>query len=237
MKTKIIILKLTCLLIVQFNYGQIPVTDVAANANLVIVNTQLATVNTQLGTLLTAIGGVQGTLGTIEGTSAAIETTGASNDATNASNLTESIAQGETMVAQLEEMQEIQDQLSTIKEGVKNMKQIKNSLVYIFHIVKDTNYILTEANTLTVFDLKVFNSNDINQLNEQFDVVLETVNTLMETIQNLVKDNMFKMDEGSRLDIILDVTAKIKEQYEKTHERRINFENDFKFLKKQNIND
>lgn len=205
-------------------FSQIPVTDVAANANLVIINTQIASV-------LTALGTIEGTLGGLEGNSVENSATNIENTSTNVENLAESVTQSETMIAQLEEIQEIQEQLNTVKQAIKDAKQVKESLIYIVKIIRDTNYILTQTNSLKYRDgRRVFSSNDIDQINEVFDTVLNTVNGFMDVIQKVIKDDVFKMDEGNRLELILNMAEKIKIEFTRIHSKRIEFENSFRIL-------
>jgi hypothetical protein len=216
-------LTIILVLIIKTSFGQIPVTDVAANANLVILNTQISTMLATLGT-------IEGTIASVEGTMASVEGTGVENSATNGEALTESAAQGETMIEQLDQVEEIQKELEKVKKAIKDVKQVKNSLIYIVKIIRDTNYILGKINNLEYEGHKIFNSNQISNINDEFDKILGIVNDLMEVIQKLVKDDIFKMDDGNRLKLLLDISEKIKNEYEKVHKKRMYLEKSFEKL-------
>ena len=99
---KITLILLFCLFNVLNINAQLPVTDVAANSQLVVLNSQLS----------------------------AILSTNVETTATNAKSFVESISQGRTIVQQFEQIKNIQKELSTVTNYVQSFNGLKNAFKY-----------------------------------------------------------------------------------------------------------
>ena len=187
--------------------SQIPVTDVAANANLVIINTQLAT---------------------LIGTIGALEVTAASTEVSTGTQLTETVAQGEAVLEQYEELAEIQEALKTVTTAIKSVSSVRKSIELSFKTTQDFLFIINNVDEIEMTvgnkTLKIFNQNNIDRLNQEFDDMVENNTHIVELISELVQDNVFKMEEGNRLQLLLELQKSLMKNYNFTHQKRLKFE-------------
>ena len=173
------------LFISQMSFGQVPapVIDVKANSNLKFISKSISKLSGQIGKLLKTEGETKVTSG---------------------KNLKESVSQGE-------KMQQSLDALTKVTAAIKSVKAVKNGIMLIYNTVKDTYYIIYQMNNMKFNNgKKIFQSNDIEIINNDIDFILDEMNSIFVIIQKLVKDDVLKMDDGKRLELILSLNKDLK---------------------------
>jgi len=173
------------LFISQMSFGQVPapVIDVKANSNLKFISKSISKLSGQIGKLLKTEGETKVTSG---------------------KNLKESVSQGE-------KMQQSLDALTKVTAAIKSVKAVKNGIMLIYNTVKDTYYIIYQMNNMKFNNgKKIFQSNDIEIINNDIDFILDEMNSVFDIIQKLVKDDVLKMDDGKRLELILSLNKDLK---------------------------
>ena len=173
------------LFISQMSFGQVPVPviDVKANSNLTFIGKSISKLSGQIGKLLKTEGETK---------------------VTSAKNLKESVSQGE-------KMQQSLDALTKVTAAIKSVKAVKNGIMLIYNTVKDTYYIIYQMNNMKFNNgTKIFQSNDIEIINNDIDFILDEMNSIFVIIQKLVKDDVLKMDDGKRLELILSLNKDLK---------------------------
>lgn len=192
------------LLISQLIIGQIipgtPVNDVEANFKLNILNKNIV---------------------------ALLKTEG-EDKINNGKNLKESIEQSKKMEKSLNQVEKIQESLKKVKNAIRDVNAVRTALMYTYKTVKDSYFILFEVNNMTYSNGKrLFESSDIQSINDSLDQVLNQMNTILSVIQKLVTDDVFKMDDGKRLELILSLNKSLKDNYDKVHAKAVIMKSDF----------
>jgi len=197
------IMKIIVLFYVSTTFGQIPVTDAAANL-------ELTALNATIGSLLS---------------------TSSSNKASNAKTLKESLSQGKKMQKGLDKAQKVQEALKKVKSAIKDFQGVKKAVMLMYKTVQDTYFIIYQMNNMEFKSgRKLFDTNDINEVNDDIDLILDKMNDIIDVIQKLMKDDLLKMDDGKRLELILKLNNQLEDNYNLVHRKVISYKTDFKGL-------
>ncbi len=142
-------------------------------------------------------------------------------------NLLKNTEQGRQLVENFKQIKKIQEDLQKVTSAIRDVNLVRKTLKYSFKTIQDFRDIINIANNANINGTKIFSPKSIENLLTSFSYINEQITGLQDDLTKLLKNNVFKMEEGTRLNLLSSINKRIMKIYENVSLRKAYYINTF----------